>query len=165
MRTIYRLFIGLFFMGVLSSCLGDLDTLPIDDNQLVADKLYADPANYKGVLAKCYASLILTGQQGGDGGDNDLGSFNEGYGGYVRILFYLQDLTTDEVLMPSSTNGLRDCVITGWTPNTAVIQGCYNRLYHAIGYCNEYLRQTTDDKLRSRGVADDPEIKNNLPLY
>ncbi|GAB6119969.1 RagB/SusD family nutrient uptake outer membrane protein [Dysgonomonas termitidis] len=150
---------------LFSSCLGDLDTLPIDDNQLVADKLYADPANYKGVLAKCYASLILPGQLG-PSGDNDLGSsFDEGYGGYLRALFYLQELTTDVILMPSATNGLRDCVVTGWTPNTAVIRGCYSRLYTNIGYCNEFLRQTTDNMLQSRGVANDPEIKNNLPLY
>lgn len=165
MKTIYKFTIlALAFLGICS-CVSDLDTQPLDDTQLVADKLYSDPANYKGVLAKCYASLILTGQQGGDGGDNDLGSFNEGYGGYVRILFYLQELTTDLVLMPSSTNGLRDCVTVQWTANTAVIQGCYNRLYHTIGYCNEFLRETTPAKVAARGVANDPEIVDNLADY
>ncbi|WP_442589528.1 RagB/SusD family nutrient uptake outer membrane protein [Pedobacter sp. AW31-3R] len=165
MKTISRLFTLFLFCIVVSSCTKDLDTLPLDDNELVADKLYADAANYKGVLAKCYGALALTGQQGGDGGDNDLGSFNEGYGGYTRILFYLQDLTTDEVLMPSSTNGLRECLTMSWTPNTAVIQGAYTRLYLTIGYCNEFLRQTTPEKLEARGVANAAEIKNNLADY
>lgn len=164
MKTINRLLIlSLLCMAV--SCTKDLNTLPIDNNELVADKLYADPANYKGVLAKCYAALALTGQQGGDGGDNDLGSFNEGYGGYSRILFYLQDLTTDEVLMPSTTNGLRDCLTQSWTPNTAVIQGAYTRLYLTLGYCNEFLRQTTPEKLQERGVADANEITTNIAAY
>jgi starch-binding outer membrane protein, SusD/RagB family len=162
MKSRYFLVLLLF---IFSSCVKDLDTLPLDNNQLVAEKLYNDPANYKGILAKCYGSLILTGQQGGDGGDNDLGSFNEGYGGYVRILFYLQDLTTDEVLMPSSSNGLRDCLTTSWTPNTAVIQGAYTRLYQTIGYANEFLRQTTPEKLTERGVADAKEIVDNIADY
>lgn len=127
--------------------------------------VYGDPANYKGILAKCYASLILTGQEGGDGGDNDLGSFNEGYGGYIRVLFYLQSLTTDESLMPSQTNGLRDCTTNTWTSTTAVLQGCYSRLYQTISYCNNFIAETTPGKLEQRGVANDPEIINNLPFY
>jgi hypothetical protein len=165
MKTIYRVFLLMLLSAAVISCTKDLDTLPLDQNQLVSERVYADPKNYKGLLAKVYASLALTGQQGGDGGDNDLGSFNEGYGGYTRILFYLQDLTTDQVLMPSSTNGLRDCVTMTWTPNTAVIQGAYSRLYHTISYSNEFLRQTTPEKLQERGVAKDPEVATNIQDY
>lgn len=46
---------------LFSSCLGDLDTLPLDDNRLVAEDVYATAKGYEGVLAKCYASLIMTG--------------------------------------------------------------------------------------------------------
>ncbi|MCC8153593.1 MAG: RagB/SusD family nutrient uptake outer membrane protein, partial [Tannerellaceae bacterium] len=170
MKKIYQLILIIGFTGILSSCFGDLDTFPLDSNEMVTENVYSDPAKYKGILAKCYASLILTGQQGGDGGGNvaggnDLGSFNEGYGGYVRVLFYLQSLTTDETLMPSSTNGLRDCATDSWNPTTAVLQGCYNRLYHTIGYCNNFIAETTPEKLQQRGVQNDPEIVNNLPFY
>ena len=51
--------VSLFFF---SSCLGDLDTLPLDDNELVGEKVYSTPEGYIGVLGKCYASLIQTGQ-------------------------------------------------------------------------------------------------------
>ena len=51
----------LFFAGIsLVSCLGDLDTMPLDDNQLVSEKVYQTKDGYTGVLAKCYASLVLT---------------------------------------------------------------------------------------------------------
>ena len=70
----------------LSSCIGDLDTMPLDDNQLVGQQVYSTKDGYLGVLAKCYGSLILTGQKGGDGGDGDLEGANEGYSGYVRLL-------------------------------------------------------------------------------
>ena len=79
----------------LTSCFSDLDTMPLDENQLVTKKVYSTPEGYTGVLAKCYASLILTGQQGGDGGDGDLEGANEGYSGYTRLLFYLEELNTD----------------------------------------------------------------------
>ena len=59
----------LFLVTFLASCLGDLDTMPLDNNQLVSDQVYKTKDGYTGVLAKCYSSLILTGQQGGDGGN------------------------------------------------------------------------------------------------
>ena len=53
----------LFLVTFLASCLGDLDTMPLDNNQLVSDQVYKTKDGYTGVLAKCYSSLILTGQQ------------------------------------------------------------------------------------------------------
>lgn len=139
----------------LSSCIGDLDTMPLDDNQLVGAQVYSSKEGYMGVLAKCYASLILTGQQGGDGGDGDLEGANEGYSGYVRLLFYLQELSTDNFLMPSSSNGLRRCLNLQWTSsNASVITWTYQRLYMSIAYCNEFLRECTPDKLQEYGVWD-----------
>ena len=67
----------LFLVTFLASCLGDLDTMPLDNNQLVSDQVYKTKDGYTGVLAKCYSSLILTGQQGGDGGNGEDG-FHEG---------------------------------------------------------------------------------------
>ena len=73
MKNIIAYSFILFFAGIsLVSCLGDLDTMPLDDNQLVSEKVYQTKDGYTGVLAKCYASLVLTGQKGGDGGDGDL---------------------------------------------------------------------------------------------
>lgn len=140
----------------LASCFNDLNTMPLDDNQLVTEAVYSTADGYTGVLAKCYGSLILTGQQGGDGGDGDLELANEGYSGYVRILFYLQELPTDNFLMPSSSNGLRKCLNLQWdASNASVITWTYQRLYMSIAYCNELLRECTEEKLKDRGVWDD----------
>ena len=106
-----------------------------------------------GVLAKCYGSLILTGQQGGDGGMGDLEGANEGYSGYVRLLFYLEEQPTDNFLMPSSSNGLRKMLNLQWdASNAAVIKWTYQRLYMSIAYCNEFLRECTESKLKERGL-------------
>ena len=115
----------LFLVTFLASCLGDLDTMPLDNNQLVSDQVYKTKDGYTGVLAKCYSSLILTGQQGGDGGNGDLEGANEGYSGYVRLLFYLQEMSTDNFLMPSSSNGLRKCLNLQWdASNASVVTNC-----------------------------------------
>ncbi len=145
-----------------ASCTGDLDTMPLDDNQLVKDQVYSTADGYMGVLAKCYASLILTGQKGGDGGDGDLQGANEGYSGYVRVLFYLQELCTDDFLMPSSSNGLRRMLNCDWdASNAAVIKWTYQRLYMSIAYANEFLRECTPEKLQARGLWDQLGSKCN----
>lgn len=163
-KIISSLFI-LFFVGAcLVSCLGDLDTMPLDDNQLVNEQVYKTKDGYMGVLAKCYASLILTGQQGGDGGDGDLEGADEGYSGYVRLLFYLQELNTDTFLMPSTSNGLRRCLNLQWdASNASVVTWTYQRLYMSIAYCNELLRECTEDKLQDRGLWD--EMKDEYLDY
>lgn len=155
MKTMKK-YILMFVVGCLglTSCIGDLDTMPLDDNNLVTEKVYSSREGYMGVLAKCYASLILTGQQGGDGGDGDLEGANEGYSGYTRLLFYLQELNTDNFLMPSSSNGLRNCLNLNWDATTSVVTWTYQRLYMAIAYCNEFLRECTPEKMQERGVWD-----------
>ena len=150
-------YILMFMVGCLglTSCIGDLDTMPLDDNNLVTERVYSSKEGYMGVLAKCYASLILTGQQGGDGGDGDLEGANEGYSGYTRLLFYLQEQCTDNFVMPSSSNGLRNCLNLNWDVTTSVVTWTYQRLYMAIAYCNEFLRECTPAKMQERGVWND----------
>ena len=165
MKKINTCLFTLFFLGIsLVSCLGDLDTMPLDNNQLVSEQVYKTKDGYTGVLAKCYASLILTGQQGGDGGNGDLEGANEGYSGYVRLLFYLQELSTDNFLMPSSSNGLRKCLNLQWdASNASVVTWTYQRLYMSIAYCNELLRECTEGKLQGRGLWD--EMKDEYISY
>lgn len=168
MKRIYNFIVAMALLigcsSMLSSCFSDLDTMPLDDNQLVSEQVYSTADGYIGVLAKCYSTLILTGQKGGDGGDGDLIGANEGYSGYVRLLFYLEELPTDNFLMPSSSNGLRQCLNITWGPgNTAVVTWTYQRLYMAVAYSNEFLRECTESKLRDRGVWD--ALKDNYLEY
>lgn len=145
-----------------TSCTSDLDTMPLDNNQLVSQQVYSTADGYMGVLAKCYGNLILTGQQGGGGGDCDLEGANEGYSGYVRLLFFLEELCTDNFLMPSSSNGLRHCLNLDWdASNAPVVKWTYQRLYMGVAYCNEFLRECTPSKLRERGLWDELGPKCN----
>jgi hypothetical protein len=160
-KYIYALFLSVL---CLTSCTGDLDTMPLDDNQLVSEQVYTTTEGYMGVLAKCYGSLVLTGQKGGDGGDGDLEGANEGYSGYVRLMFYLEELNTDNFIMPSSSNGLRKCLNLQWSAsNASVITWTYQRLYMSIAYCDEFLRECTEAQLRSRGLWD--AMGSECPAY
>lgn len=153
--------VSLFFF---SSCLGDLDTLPLDDNELVGEKVYSTPEGYIGVLGKCYASLIQTGQKGGDGGNGDVPGIDEGYSGYTRALFYLQESCTDEIAFHSGgSHGTRAVLYLTWDPSTKVVSYPYYRLYMAINYCNEFLRESADGKLKERGVYD--ALQAEMPYY
>lgn len=151
-------------LGVFSSCLNDLNTYPITDNELMGEEVYKTASGYKGVLAKCYASLILTGQKGGDSGNGDVSGIDEGYSGYTRALFYLQEASTDEVaLHAGSGHGTHSMLYMNWNPSTKVVSYPYYRLYMTINYCNEFLRESTEDKLRSRKLYD--ELQNDYEYY
>lgn len=146
------------------SCLGDLDTEPIDDSMLVAEQVYRVKANYKKVLAKCYASLSLSGQQGPSGA-SDLVGGDEGYSSYPRIYFYLNVVTTEEAFSKSTSQGMRDMVTMNWSPSTSIINMAYGKIYSVIGFCNEFLRQTTPDKLSDRGQDSDANFVAEIEKY
>ncbi|MBB6371235.1 RagB/SusD family nutrient uptake outer membrane protein [Chryseobacterium shigense] len=162
MKRLY-IFPLLLWIFTITSCVNDLDTAPIDPNIVTTEQVYSNPDNYKGVLAKCYASLCLSGQEGPTG-DPDMSNFDEGYSSFIRLAFYIQILTTDEAIMGSQTNGLRQLATNSWDSNTAILNGYYARLYQIIGYTNEFLRQTTDQKLQERGHTD-PNFKQQVSNF
>ena len=135
---------------LFQSCLDDLNTLPLNEKILTSDKVYVSAAAYKGVLAKCYGSLILSGQQG-PSGNPDLVGMDEGYSCYTRAVLYLQECTTDELLFHSgSSQGSRDYLFMTWNAGTQITRFSYYRLFMTIAYCNEFLRESTDEKLNDK---------------
>ena len=73
-----------FLISVLSgSCSDNLNLTP--RYGLNADAVYSDPGNYINVLAKLYAGLAISGNQG-PAGMPDIGGIDEGFSQYVRVL-------------------------------------------------------------------------------
>lgn len=162
MKPIYKI-AAAALMFSFTSCLKDLDTLPLDHNRLVAEDVYATPEGYEGILAKCYGSLIMTGQTGPDG-NRDVPNIDEGYSGFTRALFYLQVGGTDEIAVHAGgSHGTRDILFMNWDASTKVVSYPYYRLYMTINYCNELLRETTEEKLRDRGVYE--ALANEYEYY
>jgi hypothetical protein len=140
----------IFSSMLITSCIKDLDTIPLDDDVLTSEKIYADFANYQKVIAKCYAGLAVSGQRGPDG-SNDLSGLDEGFGQYTRAYFYAQELPTDECLIGWNDGNLRDYQEMDWSASNEFIFNMYSRIFYQISLCNEFIRETTDSKLNDRG--------------
>ncbi len=143
----------IFASMLITSCIKDLDTIPLDDDVLTSEKIYADFANYQKVLAKCYAGLAVSGQMGPHG-DNDLSGLDEGFGQYTRAYFYAQELPTDEAILGWNDGNLRDYQEMDWSASNEFIFNMYSRVFYQISLCNEFIRETTDSKLNDRGFDD-----------
>ncbi|TGE18286.1 RagB/SusD family nutrient uptake outer membrane protein [Hymenobacter elongatus] len=137
-------------LAVATSCVGDLDREPF--NEVTSEVVYSDPANYKPILAKLYAGLALSGQTG-PSGKPDLSGVDEGFSNYVRQYWSIQELPTDEAVIAWGDDGLQDYHRMNWTSNNPFIRAMYNRISYQIAACNEYIRETKDDKLSGRNIT------------
>ncbi|GAB4406753.1 MAG: hypothetical protein OHK0039_08660 [Bacteroidia bacterium] len=133
---------------VLSSCVGALDRVPFVEQ--TSATVYQDLSNYKPILAKLYAGLALSGQQG-PAGKPDISGIDEGFSTYLRQYWKAQELPTDEAVIGWNDGSLPDYHDMDWTSSNEFITAMYNRIYYQISLCNEYIRETSDDKLSERG--------------
>ena len=153
-RGLITLSVGTALTSLSTSCTKDLDQTP--KYELTPDKVYVDLAGYKKVLGKIYGGFALT-SLGGAGGTSDLTSIDGGTGDYLRQLWSAQELTTDEAVIAWGDPGVQDWHKMNWDANNPLIGGLYNRAYYEIGICNEFIRESSDDKLSSRLTGADVE--------
>ncbi|MCA0235360.1 MAG: RagB/SusD family nutrient uptake outer membrane protein [Bacteroidetes bacterium] len=142
----------LFMLGA-TGCFKDLDTVPLDTDFQSASNVYKDPASYRKVLAKIYAGLAVSGQQG-PAGDSDISDIDEGFGQYLRGFWYHQELTTDEAVIGWNDQTIKDFHAQAWTTSDAFTYAFYSRIFVQISVANEFIRETTEAKLTERGASD-----------
>ncbi len=122
----------------LTGCINDLDISSIDPQS----SPNADPM---GLLAKCYATLGLTGQDGGSG-NGDL-SDDEGESGFYRTTFNLQELPTDELMWAWQTDtDIPQITMMNWNSSSIRVQWAYTRLTYDITLFNNYLTTVADNE-------------------
>ena len=143
-------------------CFKDLNTEPIDPDVLTAANVYKDPAAYKQVLAKLYAGFAVSGQQG-PAGQADISGIDEGFGQYLRGFWYHQELSTDEAVIGWNDQTIKDFHSQTWTASDGFIYAFYSRIFYQISLANEFMRETTDEKLTDRGV--DATLKAEIQKY
>lgn len=157
------LFLGtLVSLFTLTSCLSELDQVPQDKDVVLADELFEDPAAYKQVLAKLYAGLAISGQQG-PAGLPDITGIDEGFSQYLRQYWLAQQVTTDEAVIGWADGSLPDYHEQDWTSSNEFIAALYNRLMYQITSTNSFLRETTDGKLSDRGT--DSDLYADIQIY
>lgn len=150
------------FTFIASGCFKDLDTLPLDPSVFTANVAFENPESYLQVLAKIYAGLAVSGQQG-PAGQADISGIDEGFGQYLRGYWYHQELTTDEAVIGWNDQTIKDFHNQSWSASDGFIYAFYSRIMYQISLANEYLRQTTDEVLTKRGV--DENLKNQIAVY
>ncbi|MBT8259618.1 MAG: RagB/SusD family nutrient uptake outer membrane protein [Bacteroidia bacterium] len=160
-RTLKSILIVVLAVFMVQSCASDLDLQPEDD-RLTGDAAFEDPASYRAFIAKIYAGISLSGQEG-PAGDPDLVGLDEGFSNYLRLYWKMQQLTTDEAVIGWDDGTIKDLHGQNWTSGNEFIRTMYSRIMYQIALCNEFLRQTTDGKLDDRGVPAD--LRAEIQIY
>ena len=141
----------LFAFMIFTSCESDLDITPENPQVFLSEEYFETENAYKKGLAGVYGNLALTGTDGPT--QSNIGGIDAGTSQYGRCLWYLQNLATDEAIWSyENDGGIRDLQRNIWTADNVIVRGMFSRGMFHVALCNEYLRQTTPEKLSSRGV-------------
>ena len=112
----------------LTSCMDDLNKGNIDPNAFGTVDINA-------LYAKCYAGLVLEGNDG----SADFTIDDPGKSTLVRNIYNFNVLPTDEGICWWSDGGIVDICYNQCVPGTPTLKFLYYRLVSNIGYCNHYL--------------------------
>ena len=151
-----KLIIGSITLSTLisiGSCTRDLEREPTLG--LTSTVLYKDFNNYKPALAKIYAGLAIGGQGDENNGDGntDIGGIDGGFSNYLRQMYSMQVLTTDEAVIAWSDAGLPEMHNMTWNSSNPFVAAIYYRIYNVIAVSNEFIKNTTDEKLATNGIS------------
>jgi hypothetical protein len=130
-------FIGLSALLVMA-CHDELDQIPIDPDSVTEQDVFADANQAKGALAKLYSSLALTGQQG-PAGQPDISGIDEGFSQYTRMLYNLNELTTDHAVVGWGDPGLPDLHGMYWSSGNDFTEAMYYRLAQEVSFTNSFI--------------------------
>lgn len=147
---IKKLWPAVLMLFMLTSCNKDLDRQPLTGT--TAADVYNTPGNYKAVLAKVYAGLAVSGQQG-PAGNPDITGYDEGFSNYLRQYWQMEELTTDEAVIGWGDADIQDLHNMDWTTSNTFVRMIYNRIYYQISLCNEFIRESTDDVVAGKGFS------------
>ncbi len=152
MKLKHYIVITLIGSWLLASCESDLDVELRDPNITLADEIYTSEEAYKQALAGVYANLSLSSIT--DPGGTNIGGLDAGTGQYMRGLFNLQNLATDEVIWTFENDpGLRGVQRNTASAENVLLRGVFSRAMFSVALSNEFLRQSTPELLQSRGIS------------
>lgn len=151
MKTIKISSLILLLTWLIVSCHKDLGQKPIDPDSFTEADVFSNPVEAKKALAKVYASLALTGQQG-PAGQPDISDIDEGFSQYTRMLFNLNELTTDHAVIAWGDPGLQDLHGMYWTAGNDFTDAMYYRLAQVVSFANSFIEN-------AQALAGDSEVK------
>jgi hypothetical protein len=147
-RSCKALAIGAALMLMGAAGCTDLTVEP--KSTVTEANVFNDPGSYRAFVARIYAGLAVSGQQG-PSGRPDIAGIDEGFSQYVRLLWEAQELPTDEAVLGWGDIGIPELNQQTWGVTNSMVVAMYYRIFFQVGMANEFLRQTTDAKLAERG--------------
>src|SRR5207249_4249297 len=144
--------LGIAAALLVLSTAGCTDATVAPKSTVTGANFFDDPGSYQAFLAKIYGGLALSGQSG-PAGQPDMSGIDEGFSQYLRLYWETEELPTDEAVIAWNDIGLPEMNTQTWTASSAMVVAMYYRIFFQAGMTNEFLRQTTDDKLTARGVS------------
>lgn len=120
--------VALLLTASLSSCMADLDKGNINPN-------VDGTPNITGLYSKCYAGLIMEGNDG----NADFTIDDAGKSTLLRNLFNFNEIPTDEAICWWSDGGIADVAYNKFDPGNATLKNLYCRLMSNISYQNHFL--------------------------
>jgi starch-binding outer membrane protein, SusD/RagB family len=150
MKTKYFKSISKVLLVSLSLALLPVSCKKLDRKPIIgtnASNLYNSAESAKLVLAKLYAGLSTSGQDVTDVGKADIFSSDAGANTYFRNIWKASELVTDEAAIAWNDGDIQQYNRINFTSKNSFIELLYNRLFFQISICNEFIRQTTDEKL------------------
>jgi hypothetical protein len=155
-----NIFLAIMALGIVlfGSCTDDLNQMP--HVETTSASVYENPANYKSVLAKLYASFVISGQEKG-GGNADISSDNGENSDYMRIYFNLQEVPTEEIAYTwLEGNNMTNIAYMKWEATDIWVSDMYYHIYYTIALCNEFLRNATDGQIAKFTESEQKDIRD-----
>lgn len=150
MKKIFNLKLAALALLIpFNSCFDDLDRFPTND--VTSEKVYSTFDGYKMVLAKTYGAYATVSI---DKNDNDVVGNDGASTDFLRALWNMQELTTEEAVYTHASNaGIQELLYNNWTAENTFVIGLYYRCMHQITMANELIRESDPSKVSSRGIS------------
>ncbi len=162
MKTKIKMLSLLSVFLFLGACTDDLNVDPENENLFLSEDFFNSEASYKQGLAGVYSNLSLTGTNGP--GSSFIQGLDAGTSQYGRTLWYMQVLASDEALWSYENDpGVREIQRNIWSADNPIVRGMFGRAMVQVSFANQYLRETTDEKLNGRGISE--AVKNEVKTY
>lgn len=122
----------------LSSCVGDLDLLPTNPNDLTAAEFPSDPEGY---MRKVIADVYMNMSTFGPNGTNILQSMDGGMSTFQRSLFNLEEVPSDEASWIPANDAIPHTFQFGEiTVDETTIRGAFNRMQLICSLANQFIQ-------------------------
>jgi hypothetical protein len=150
-KYIYSLAILMSAM-TLNSCIGDLDTMPLNETDKTAEQVYVTLGDFEKGLAYIYGSFFLVSQS--DPGSADINVGDAGASELVRQYMVLNEMSVGSLKCVWGDTYVADLQNNSWTtaPNDALI-AVYTRCMMIVTRSNEFLLQS-DKKIDMEGIKE-----------